>query len=231
MFSQTKHGFDSVKRIYCINLRRRTDRLSRFIDAFPDSWMNKLQIIAAVDGINHILSDSEKHSLRNTNWDIEVGRAQWGCSFSHEIIWRNIVNDNVDYAIILEDDAIFKGSDSRMEETMKMVKLLNLNICFLGPDNHPENTKSNPHDFSDLITPRICRVKSNLGTMSYLISLQGATDLLKIIDEKGHYRAVDQLINDYMKQRDVWLCSAPPMFSINSGLGSDILPVSSWRPK
>jgi GR25 family glycosyltransferase involved in LPS biosynthesis len=229
MFSQTKNGFESVKRIYCINLRRRTDRLSRFIDAFPDLWMNKLHIIAAIDGGSHMLSEPEKHSLRNANWDIEVGRAQWGCSFSHEFIWRNIVNEGLEYAIILEDDAIFKGSYSRIEETMKMVKLLNLNICFLGPDNHPENTKSNPHDFSDLVSPRICRVKSNLGTMSYIISLQGAVNLLKIIEERGHYRAVDQVINDYMKQRDEWFCSAPPLFAINTGLGSDILPVASWK--
>jgi hypothetical protein len=230
MFSQTKTGFDSVKKVYCINLRRRTDRLSRFISSFPDSWMDKLEIIAAIDGCSHILSEAEKHVLRNANWDIEVGRSQWGCSFSHESIWRTIVKEGLEYAIILEDDAIFKGSYLRLEETMKIVKLTNLNICFLGPDNHPENTTANPHDFSDLVSPRLCRMKSNLGTMSYLISLQGAKDLLKIIEERGHYRAVDQVINDYMKGSGTWFCSAPPMFSINTGLGSDITPVASWRP-
>ena len=65
--------------------------------------------------------------------------------------------------------------------------------------------------------------------MSYIISLQGAVNLLKIIEERGHYRAVDQVINDYMKQRDEWFCSAPPLFAINTGLGSDILPVASWK--
>jgi GR25 family glycosyltransferase involved in LPS biosynthesis len=230
MFSKTTNGFDSVKQIYCINLRKRTDRLSRFIDSFPDFWMNKLQVVAAVDGYTHTLSESEKHNLRNANWDIEKGRGQWGCSFSHELIWRTIVKENIEYAIILEDDAIFKGSESRIEETMKMVKLLNLPICFLGPDNHPENTLSAPHDFSDNVCPRICRIKSNLGTMSYIISLQGAKDLLNIIEEKGHYRAVDQVINDYMKNRNEWFCSSPPLFSINPGLGSDIKPVESWRP-
>ena len=231
MFSQTKNGFDSVKKIYCINLRRRTDRLSRFIKDFPDSWVNKLEIMPAVDGFSHNLSESEKHVLRNANWDIEKGRGQWGCSFSHERVWRNIVDESIEYAFVLEDDAVFNGSESRMEETMKMVKLLNLPVCFLGPDNHPENTQSSPHDFSDLVCPRICRIKSNLGTMSYVISLQGAAALLQIIEEKGHYRAVDQVINDYMKQRNEWYCSAPPMFSISPGLGSDIKPVESWRPQ
>ena len=230
MFSKTTNGFDSVKQIYCINLRKRTDRLSRFIDSFPDFWMNKLHIVAAVDGCTHTLSQSEKHNLRNANWDIEKGRGQWGCSFSHEHIWRTIVKEEIEYAFILEDDAIFNGSESRIEETMKMVKLLNLPVCFLGPDNHPENTQSTPHDFTDLVSPRICRIKSNLGTMSYIISLQGAAALLQIIEERGHYRAIDQVINDYMKQRNEWFCSAPPMFSINPGLGSDIKPVESWLP-
>lgn len=218
----------SFARIFCINLLRRNDRLRRFLIEFPDIWMSKLCIFSAIDGTSHILTDIDRHKLRNANWDINQGRAQWGCSFSHEQVWRRIVGEKLPYTIILEDDALFIGLEYGLEAVLKSVRSLNLDLCFLGPVNHPENTRNMPHIFTDLVDPNICRISSNLGTMSYVISLKGAADLLQIIETKGHYRAIDQIINDYLKERNQWFCSKP-LFSINIGLGSDIQPVSSWK--
>ena len=159
--------------------------------------------------------------MRNADWDISVGKGQWACSFSHESVWRDIVERQLPYAVILEDDAVFKIKEN--SEFLKMFKMMNLTCCFLGPSNHPENTKEKPHDFLDLVCPSICKMKSNLGSMSYLISLAGAKDLLGIIEKKGHYRAVDQLINDYMKNQSKWFCSSPPLFSV-ADFVSDITP-------
>lgn len=205
--------------IYCINLRRRKDRLESFLNSIPNNLISKLKIVGAVDGSTHVLSADEKHKLRNADWDINTGKAQWACSFSHELIWRNIVDKNQKCAIVLEDDAIFKIKEG--DELLKMFNLMNIRICLLGPSNHPENTKENPHDFSQIVCPSICKIKSNLGSMSYLISLDGAKELLDIIDKRGHYRAVDQLMNDYMKSYDMWFCSSPPIFAV-ANLGSDI---------
>ena len=210
---------DKIDQIYCINLRKRTDRIANFIKSFPNSLINKLKIVGAVNGAKHILSDEEKAKLKNADWDINIKRGVWGCSFSHETIWRNIVEKNQSYAIILEDDAVFSVSFN--DDLIKMFDTLNLGICYLGPVNHPENTKEKPHDFSDLVCPGICRIKSNLGSMSYLVSLQGAKDLINIIDTNGHYRAIDWIINDYMKKRGFWVCASPPIFSVQE-MGSDI---------
>jgi GR25 family glycosyltransferase involved in LPS biosynthesis len=207
-------------RFYCINLRRRTDRLRNFIDNFPLKYIDKLQIVGAVDASSHQLSTEDLAKLKNADWDIQKGKGQWGCSFSHESVWRHMLENKIPYAVILEDDAVFNKNED-FEEFLKMFRLLDLRACFLGPANHPENTKSCPHSFDELICPGICRLKSNLGSMSYFISLDGIRDLICIVDTKGHYRAVDQLINDYMKLRNQWFCISPPCFSV-ADLGSDI---------
>lgn len=211
---------DKIDQIYCINLRKRRDRLANFLDKFPNKYMNKLKIVGAIDAQTHVLSEEEKVKLRNADWNINTGRGQWGCSFSHEMVWRNIVETNQSYAIVLEDDAVFNRKED-FTDFLKMFNLLDLRICFLGPANHPENTLKSPHDFSDLITPGICKLKSNLGSMSYMISLDGAKDMLKILDKHGHYRALDYIINTYLKEQNKWYCLSPPCFSVDD-LGSDI---------
>jgi len=214
---------ESIK-FYCINLRRRKDRLSNFLHNFPLKYVGSLQIVGAVDASTYVLSNEDHVKLKNADWDIQKGNGQWGCSFSHESVWRHILENKIPYAIILEDDAVFCKNED-FKEFIKMFRLLDLRACFLGPSNHPENTKNNPHNFDELICPGVCGLKSNLGSMSYFISLDGVRDLINIVDMKGHYRAVDQIINDYMKQRKQWFCISPPCFSV-ADLGSDITPSS-----
>jgi GR25 family glycosyltransferase involved in LPS biosynthesis len=206
--------------IYCINLRRRTDRLKSFLEKFPKSWITKLRIFGAIDGHNHELSSAEKHVLRNADWDIEMKKGVWGCSFSHEQVYRDIIAKNYKHIIILEDDAIFTGDFLHFEKIVNQLVKHDLGLCFLGPDNHPENTNLNKHTFvKNQTNDEICTIDFNLGTMSYYIDLSTVINICKIIDSKGHYRAIDFLLYDYLKTR---YCCCPPTFSINYGLGSDI---------
>jgi len=207
---------DNIDIIYCINLRNRYDRLAAFLARFPNRWITKLRIVGAIDGVKHELSDVEKHKLRNADWNIQTKRGVWGCSFSHELVFREIINKKYKRVVILEDDAFFSGNFELYEKIVNQLLLDEINLCFLGPDNHPENTDSNVHNFvnNSLIFP----INFNLGTMSYFITLKAAQDICEIIDTKGHYRAIDYILYDYMKQR---VCSTP-VFSIQDNLGSDI---------
>lgn len=207
---------DKIDIIYCINLHKRADRLAAFLNKFPGSWITKLRIVGAIDGAKHDLSNVEKHKLRNADWNIQTKRGVWGCSFSHELVFREIIHKNYKKVVILEDDALFSGKFELCEKIVNQLLKDEINLCFLGPDNHPENTNSSVHKFTNkgLIFP----IDFNLGTMSYFITLKAAKDICEIIDTKGHYRAIDYILYDYMKQR---LCSIP-VFSIQDNLGSDI---------
>jgi len=209
---------NSIDAIFCINLRRRVDRLSSFINTFPKQWITKLRIVGAVDGQFHDLSLVEKHKLRNADWNIEKKRGVWGCSLSHEMVFREIILKNYNRIVILEDDAVFSGSFDTFDKIVNQLISNEIGLCFLGPANHPENTILN-HKFQVLLNmDNICSIDFNLGTMAYYITNKTANDLCNIIDTRGHYRAIDYLISDYMKQR---LCSLP-VFSIRENLGSDV---------
>ena len=183
---------DNIYPVYCINLRRRHDRLTQFLAAFPKPWFPKLKLHGAIDG-------NEK----------------WGCSFSHEAVWQDLVANEYKYAIVLEDDALYNGPTTDALDTFVTAFIQsNATICLLGPENHPKNKLSEPHNFTDIVAPSICQVTTNLGSMSYILTLQGAKDLLAIMDTRGHYQTVDQVITDYMKQRNTWICSAPPLFKV-----------------
>jgi hypothetical protein len=67
--------------------------------------------------------------------------------------------------------------------------------------------------------------------MSYLITRGAAAALLKIVEERGHYTCIDHIINDYVKQRETWVCISPPVFSLDPAGGSDIPPALMWGPK
>jgi GR25 family glycosyltransferase involved in LPS biosynthesis len=221
---------DNICRVYCINLRRRTDRLTQFLDVFPKEWFDKLRLLGATDGQSHTLTQHDRHHLRHANWNIDVGRGQWGCSFSHEAVWRTIAKNRHSLTLVLEDDAVFTGFDLALNQIVRSFLETKARVCLLGPSNHPENTPAQPHDFTDMVAPALCRVKSNLGTMSYMLTCAAAEDLLAILEEKGHYRAIDQVLNDYMKQHNAWICGSPPQFKLNPVLGTDIPPVMNWKP-
>jgi len=219
---------DHIDSVYCINLRRRRDRLRRFLERFPQAWLPKLRIFGAVDGQNHVLTEEDRWALRSANWEIEKGRGQWGCSFSHVAIWKEIVKTGTT-ALILEDDALFSGSQDLLSEAIQSMREARIGLLYAGPSNHPENTASKPHNFTKLVAPRICSIDRNLGTMAYFITAATAAALLKIIEERGHYNCIDHIINDYLKAESRWVCVSPPPFSMDPAGGSDI-PPAPWRP-
>uniref|UniRef100_A0A6C0DSV1 Glycosyl transferase family 25 domain-containing protein n=1 Tax=viral metagenome TaxID=1070528 RepID=A0A6C0DSV1_9ZZZZ len=217
-----------IDSVYCINLRRRRDRLTRFLERFPKAWLPKLRIFGAVDGRNHVLTEDDRWSLRSANWEIEKGRGQWGCSFSHVAIWKEVVKTQTT-ALVLEDDAIFSGSLDVLSEAIQSMQAASIGLLYAGPSNHPENTATRPHNFTNLVAPRICSIDRNLGTMSYIITPASAAELLQIIQEHGHYNCIDHIMNDYLKTQSRWVCISPPLFSMDPAGGSDI-PPAPWRP-
>lgn len=219
-----------IDSIYCINLRRRGDRLSQFLNRFPAAWLPKLRIFGAIDGRNHDLTAEERRSLHSANWDIEQGRGQWGCAFSHVAIWQQIIAKNENTVLVLEDDAVFNGSIDVLAEAIDSMRAAGLGLLYAGPNNHPENTISRPHDFSQMIAPRICRVQRNLGTMAYIITKGAAFALLKIIEERGHYNCIDHIMNHYVEAVGARVCVSPPPFGLDAAAGSDI-PPAPWDPK
>jgi len=91
---------NSIK-IYLINLKKRVDRLN---DNLLNNPFKNYEIIYGFDGknINGELSD-EINLMKKFN----LGPGEIGCFISHLRIYKKIVENNIGYALILEDDNIF----------------------------------------------------------------------------------------------------------------------------
>ena len=89
-----------TERCYCINLDRRQDRYKEFVAGLPKDWpFPPPTRFRAIDG----------RWIPPPGWFAAEGgrRGAWGCYMSHVRIIEELLHDNVESALILEDDATF----------------------------------------------------------------------------------------------------------------------------
>lgn len=80
---------------FCISLKSKPERWLRMQSRFDYFNMEVSQWMAStIDDINDHFPD-------------HLNAGQKGCAQSHINIWRHMVNNNIEYALILEDDACF----------------------------------------------------------------------------------------------------------------------------
>lgn len=98
-------------KIYIVNLKHSTERRENILSELKKQNIKSFEIIDAVDG-----KKLQKKDLNNfvTNSDVKYNSisqkltlSQIGCALSHIKIYENFIKSDKDYALILEDDAIF----------------------------------------------------------------------------------------------------------------------------
>ena len=97
-------------KIFLINLNRRPDRLQ-----YVQHQMERLNLdftrISAVDG--QFLSMETQSLINIEQFIIETKKkpvlGELGCALSHRKVWEKIIDENIEYALILEDDVKIKA--------------------------------------------------------------------------------------------------------------------------
>ncbi|KAJ4925923.1 hypothetical protein JOQ06_008108 [Pogonophryne albipinna] len=171
-------GFDEI---YLINLRRRDDRRDRMLFSLNELEID-VKVVDAVDG-NALNSSDIKIlgvDLLPGYYDPFSGRTltkgEVGCFLSHFFIWKEIVELQMDKALVLEDDVRFQANFKRralrlMEEVEQ--EDLDWDIIYFGRKQvNPAKEKpvENVHN--------LVMADYSYWTLSYAISLQGAQKLL-----------------------------------------------------
>jgi beta-1,4-galactosyltransferase len=122
-------------RVYVVSLRDSTRR-NLIIEQFL-----KLNIdFTFVDAVNGKLLGPDEISAINNNVAVtqrykrQIGVGEIGCTLSHQNIYMDIVNDNIDYAIIFEDDIKLSESLHEVINYFNDVESSNLdrNLYVLG---------------------------------------------------------------------------------------------------
>ena len=115
-FSNKTNVF-KIDEIYLINLTRRPDRLTDFMNKYNKSDMKNYNVLKfdAVDGsklkIESVplseVARAELKQIETTGFrskHYQLTRGAIGCYLSHVTIWKDILDNNIDKALIFEDD-------------------------------------------------------------------------------------------------------------------------------
>ena len=177
---------------FVINLKKREDRKKHIEETYPNLPFIDMEIIQACDG------KTPTNNTREMNIEIiqfiqlmksKNNKFGWfkygelGTFISHLSIWKKMINENIEKALIMEDD-IMKFEDD-FEPIIKEISLIendkfhivwlnyqNSNHCN-SPTNLGENIYYGKHNMG----------QGFLGAYGYILSLQGAKYLIQFIEK------------------------------------------------
>ncbi len=220
---------------FVINLERRKDRYEYIINNYKNDNYT-IEIFKAYDGkyiennteeyekqktffLNCIENNKQKNTDYPYNMFSEFKKGELGGFLSHLILWKKIIDENIDKVLIFEDDCIFCDNlNSKLENILKELPN-NFNIVWLG-GKHSEKYSS---DLNKKISENLSIFNEvhPYCTFSYIISLEGAKKLYYYAHNifKGKL-GVDFFMFDFFKNNNDIQHTATPHITW-SKLGND----------
>lgn len=203
-------------KIFVINLDESKDR---WLDSQKQLTGIKFERVQAVDGGALDVIQKHKHfshRLNRQQYHKVLTTGEIGCYLSHRKVWEKIVDDNLDFAIVLEDDFILNA---------ELATLIN-NITQISDPWHciklaeyPVKRKvivAKPVGLSHLVSYD----KVPARTCAQAISLPGAKRLLSMSEEFG--RPVDIDLQHWWEDDLLVFGLKPYAFVINKDVDSEI---------
>lgn len=195
--------------IFIINLPKSVDRREYMENLCLENGLEPT-IIEAVDGktlSQNLISTVCNQQKAKQNMGRELMLGEIGCALSHKKIYQKMVDEDIDIALVLEDDVRFEpllnkvlSSTELFPNTWELVLLGH----YAGHDKQKEITSPmsfwDSHRINEEI--KLGRLASyGYGTHGYLINQQGAKKLLKELEiihrPIDHYTADDMMVNTY----------------------------------
>ncbi len=211
---------------FVINLKRRPDRLRNFFTKNKKE-IYPLTVFEGVDGKN-LLPDHKIQKAFSTG-DYNYRRGIVGCAMSHIKIWKEFITKlSTNYCVVLEDDAELCNDFHH-----KVLYLLNNNkdfdIMFLHYNPYPQFNRPNLHTNDPPKAEFWTIAKSmreNMGSgAGYILSRNGAINLLRHIEQRGVYNAIDWVMfksSNKIMYTTPLLVRANCFQSTNGGCDTDI---------
>ncbi|MCK7459107.1 glycosyltransferase family 25 protein [Idiomarina aminovorans] len=178
--------------IFLINLDRSVERLNNAAGQLDSAGVD-FERISAVDGktlenelINKVFDD--KMAQKRYHYDLTLG--EMGCYLSHVKCWEKIIEDGLDFAVILEDDLLLEPNFKDVIESVPNIETewhyLKLSCPFKHrPYTEAKLVKTPKGDNVSLVDYK----KPPTGTVAQIVSREGAKRLLK--NRPPFFRPVD----------------------------------------
>lgn len=126
--------------VYVINLDHRADRWNRIDNMLIEIKKTyNVNRWSAINGKELDISQLEnKYNIKLSN--DKLTRGEIGCFLTHRDIWKYIVDNNISYAVILEDDVILDFDlIKKISKGLKKIIPDNWDFLYLDRNYHEEN--------------------------------------------------------------------------------------------
>ena len=212
----------SYEPIKIVNLKMRTDRKEKLLDAFKQQCFTNYQFVEAVYGKELAATNDIKELFKGN--DFKYRKGVIGCALSHIGLWQQLCRDaNNEYYVIVEDDiTMCDDFGSKLEITRALFEKNNCEFAYIGRQklhicSFDKNTLS-----IDAFKPEL----SAYGTCGYIISKIGCKKLLRYIYTHRVKRAidcVDLFTNAGMRLHSVNKCLVDaPTYQLDNNMDTDI---------
>ncbi|MCY4316117.1 MAG: glycosyltransferase family 25 protein [Roseovarius sp.] len=163
--------------IFIVSIHDAVKRRLQLISQLEDLNLN-YELFNAVDfrnGVPQIIEHLIDHKGFMQNFSRDILSTEVGCAFSHHMIYRKIIRQNLNSAIILEDDAILSDGFAELANKDVSIKFDLLLLDHLG-------AYVNKNDGHELVTTSkafILKYNKVYLTTGYLIKYSAADYLVK----------------------------------------------------
>lgn len=225
---------NKIDKIYYINLDRRPDRNEHFLKqcSIHKIPYNKVQRFEALDGKTYEFTNKEIDLFKNVDYRTEsYSKKIMGNQLSHFYILQEMVKNNYNYIMIFQDDVIFKNNfnnyiNKLINDLPDNTEIVNIAFHKFAAYNKfiPYDLNSNDSISKKKITTEVCMLVDTINpcSLGYIVTLQGAKNLIDYFLKLGFLRATDWNFNDYLLKKNIYYGSTTILATGNPDLGSDI---------
>ena len=231
---------EKISKVFYINLARRPDRNSHFIQScLQDAQIpyDKIERFDALDGKTYKPTEEEKEMFSKCDFLEKPFYNNILCNqLGHYYILKEIIKNKYNYSLVCQDDVYFRKDfqtyiTSLIDNFPENAEIVNIGLHSYAFYDHFVDwnlSSSQNDDFMKLgetkVNEYVCKLKKNVNpcSLAYIVTLQGAINLIEYFDNNGFKRATDWNFNDYLSNKDIFYGSLPILCTGNSKLDSDI---------
>lgn len=183
-----EHIFDDIVG-FIIHLERSVERIPSISNLIKQLNMN-ISIINAVDGKNHSIHPRLCPSYTTIGCCINRSNGEIGCVLSHLKIWKHMIEQNIKYAIIFEDDCVATNNIKILEQVVydEIHLIKDCDIILLGALGY--------HGYENIVNSNFVKVNRFDGTHALIITNATAKKCIEFYEletQKGYLHPVDSL--------------------------------------
>jgi len=238
---------ENIDRVYLINLERRPDRRQHFLEQCQKEniLLDKVSRVQAIDGLTYTFNQNEINMFLQTDYLTKlicnhenannIKKKIMGNQLSHYYILEEIVRNNYKTTIIFQDDSLLipnfiKYIDNVVNNLPEDAEIINIGMHKRYEESYFErwefNTETDDSNIisSQIVNDYICKLlpEWNPCSLAYIVTLQGAINLINYFNKYGFKSFTDINFNEYLLQKDIYYSSRTILVTGNPELKSDI---------